>query len=178
MPDDTGTIALTKNIPTSLPASDVYDWAKASTKPSYSWSEINNKPSTFPPSDHNHNSLALTGTLDLKNSTNGIRFTSSDKTAYYVTNIESGSVTLSGMNQASSGTRRTISVNFHDGGKGSGSWYVVATAKGSSSTFPEYVNVGITSISNSGFTISARKIASSSGGSPDLDVNYVAIKYY
>ena len=178
MPDDTGTIALTKNIPTSLPASDVYDWAKASTKPSYSWSEINNKPSTFPPSDHNHNSLALTGTLDLKNSTNGIRFTSSDKTAYYITNIEAGSVTLSGMNQASSGTRRTISVNFHDGGKGSGSWYVVATAKGASSTFPEYVTVGVTSISNSGFTIHARKTASSSGGSPDLDVNWIAIKYY
>ena len=183
MPDDTGTIALTKNIPTSLPASDVYDWAKASSKPSYSWSEINNKPTTFPPEHHTHNYLplsggALTGTLDLSSSSNGIRFTSSNKTAYYVTNIESGSVTLSGMNTASSGTRRTISVNFHDGGKGSGSWYVVATAKGSSSTFPEYVTVGVTSISNSEFTINARKIASSPGGSPDLDVHYVAIKYY
>ena len=28
------------------PASDVYAWAKASSKPSYSWSEITNKPST------------------------------------------------------------------------------------------------------------------------------------
>ena len=69
-------------------------------------------------------------------------------------------------------------MNFHDGGKGSGTWYVVATAKGPSSTFPEYVTVGVTSISSSGFTINARKIASSPGGSPDLDVNYVAIKYY
>ena len=31
--------------PSSMPASDVYSWAKASSKPSYSWSEISNKPS-------------------------------------------------------------------------------------------------------------------------------------
>lgn len=31
--------------PSSMPASDVYAWAKASTKPSYSWSEISDKPS-------------------------------------------------------------------------------------------------------------------------------------
>ena len=30
----------TPTIPTTLPASDVYAWAKAATKPSYSWSEI------------------------------------------------------------------------------------------------------------------------------------------
>lgn len=32
------------DFPTSMPASDVYAWAKASSKPSYSWSEISNKP--------------------------------------------------------------------------------------------------------------------------------------
>ena len=32
------------DIPTSLPASDVYDWAKAANKPSYNWSEINSRP--------------------------------------------------------------------------------------------------------------------------------------
>lgn len=31
--------------PSSMPASDVYAWAKASSKPSYSWSEISNRPS-------------------------------------------------------------------------------------------------------------------------------------
>ena len=45
-----------KDFPSSLPASDVYAWAKASSKPSYSWSEITNKPSTFNPSSHNHDS--------------------------------------------------------------------------------------------------------------------------
>jgi hypothetical protein len=30
--------------PSSLPASDVYTWAKASTKPSYSYSEISGTP--------------------------------------------------------------------------------------------------------------------------------------
>lgn len=33
-------VAWTTDIPTSLPASDVYDWAKQPTKPSYSFSEI------------------------------------------------------------------------------------------------------------------------------------------
>ena len=48
------------NFPTSMPASDVYSWAKASTKPAYSWSEINNKPSTFTPSSHTHGSGDIT----------------------------------------------------------------------------------------------------------------------
>lgn len=34
-------------IPTTLPASDVYAWAKASTKPSYTFSEIGSKPTTL-----------------------------------------------------------------------------------------------------------------------------------
>ena len=40
--------------PTTLPASDVYAWAKAATKPSYSWGEITEKPSSFTPSAHTH----------------------------------------------------------------------------------------------------------------------------
>ena len=34
------------DFPTELPASDVYSWAKQSTKPSYSFSEITSKPTT------------------------------------------------------------------------------------------------------------------------------------
>ena len=45
----------------SMPASDVYSWAKASSKPSYSWSEITNKPSTFTPASHTHSYLPLSG---------------------------------------------------------------------------------------------------------------------
>ena len=37
-------LATINDIPKSLPASDVYAWAKASTKPSYSWSEIGSRP--------------------------------------------------------------------------------------------------------------------------------------
>lgn len=43
-----------KNKPTSMPASDVSAWAKASSKPSYVWDEIGSKPSSFPPSSHTH----------------------------------------------------------------------------------------------------------------------------
>ena len=35
------------DFPSSMPASDVYRWAKASTKPSYSWSEITGKPTVL-----------------------------------------------------------------------------------------------------------------------------------
>ena len=48
------------NKPTSMPASDVYAWAKASSKPSYSWSEITSKPSTFTPSSHTHTKSQIT----------------------------------------------------------------------------------------------------------------------
>ena len=44
----------------SRPASDVYSWVKASSKPSYNWNEINNKPSTFTPSGHNHSWSEIT----------------------------------------------------------------------------------------------------------------------
>lgn len=42
------------DFPSSMPASDVYAWAKAPSKPSYSWSEITSKPSTFTSSSHTH----------------------------------------------------------------------------------------------------------------------------
>lgn len=47
------------DFPSSLPASDVPAWAKQTSKPSYSWSEIGSKPSTFPPSSHTHADYAL-----------------------------------------------------------------------------------------------------------------------
>ena len=46
--------------PTSMPASDVYAWAKASSKPGYSWGEISGKPSTFAPSSHTHKWAEIT----------------------------------------------------------------------------------------------------------------------
>ena len=42
------------DFPSSMPASDVYAWAKASSKPSYSWSEITDKPNILTPSSHTH----------------------------------------------------------------------------------------------------------------------------
>ena len=169
-------IAWTSDIPTSLPASDVYDWAKSSTKPSYSWSEINNKPSTFTPSDHNHNSLALTGTLDLKNSANGIKFNSKN---HYITNMQIGDASLA-MNSVSNGSTRTVTVTFDDYFKGEGYWYVIATTKGeSNASVPDSIVVSVTELTPSGFTIKARKVANAtaSGGSPYIKVHYVAIKY-
>ena len=58
------------DFPTSMPASDVYAWAKASTKPSYSWGEITGKPSTFTPSSHEHNYIIYYGTNTISSTTN------------------------------------------------------------------------------------------------------------
>lgn len=49
------------DFPTSLPASDVYDWAKAPNKPGYTWGEIGGKPTSFSPVAHTHDYLPLTG---------------------------------------------------------------------------------------------------------------------
>lgn len=62
VPKKSGTIALTSDIPTSLPASDVYAWAKASSKPSYSWSEITSKPNILPYTPLNGGLLTTTTT--------------------------------------------------------------------------------------------------------------------
>lgn len=56
----THTKAQITDFPTSLPASDVYAWAKASAKPSYSWSEITSKPTSFTPAAHNQGANTIT----------------------------------------------------------------------------------------------------------------------
>ena len=55
-----GSSAVTVTIPTTLPASDVYAWAKAATKPAYSWGEIGGKPSAFSPAPHTHTKDEIT----------------------------------------------------------------------------------------------------------------------
>ena len=52
----------------SMPASDVYSWAKASTKPSYSWSEIGSKPSSFNPSAGSLNYVRVYNSSDVGSS--------------------------------------------------------------------------------------------------------------
>lgn len=58
---DTACAGNDSRLSNARPASDVYAWAKASTKPTYSWGEITGKPSTFTPSSHTHYSLSTIG---------------------------------------------------------------------------------------------------------------------
>lgn len=61
--EEDGKISATvANMPTSLPASDVKDWAKADNKPTYSWSEIQSKPTSYPPTSHDHGVMKNNGT--------------------------------------------------------------------------------------------------------------------
>lgn len=78
--------------PSSLPASDVYAWAKASTKPSYSWSEISSRPTKVSQFTNDNGYITSSGscsyatsagnanTVDGKHVTNwgGIPFVASD----------------------------------------------------------------------------------------------------
>ena len=56
---DTACAGNDSRLSNARPASDVSAWAKAASKPSYSWGEISGKPSTFSPSLHSHS--AATG---------------------------------------------------------------------------------------------------------------------
>lgn len=71
----THTVANITDFPTSLPASDVKDWAKADTKPVYTFAEITEKPETYAPSAHKHkdediesiSASKITGTISIEN---------------------------------------------------------------------------------------------------------------
>lgn len=65
-----GTTVTLPSYPTTLPASDVYAWAKASTKPTYTWNEIGSKPSTFTPASHSHNAISMYGSNTINNTAN------------------------------------------------------------------------------------------------------------
>lgn len=68
LPDKSGTFAMTTDIPKSLPASDVKDWAKADTKPTYTFAEITEKPEKFTPDTHTH---TITEVTDLQTTLDG-----------------------------------------------------------------------------------------------------------
>ena len=75
LPNKSGTIAMTNDIPTTLPASDVKDWAKADSKPTYTFAEITEKPEKFTPDTHTHTISEITDlqtTLDGKASKNHV----------------------------------------------------------------------------------------------------------
>ena len=68
-------LAWLSDIPTSLPASDVKDWAKADSKPTYTFAEITEKPEKFTPDTHTHTISEVTDlqtTLDGKASKNHV----------------------------------------------------------------------------------------------------------
>ena len=169
----------------------------ANSAGSVAWGNVTDKPSTFTPAPHYHDdryyteweindklkkylpldgSSAMTGALDLTNSSDGIKICkTTNGTPYYVTNIQVGSVQMS-LN-SSSGSTNSNTVNFYNYSKGQGSWYIVTTVS-SSTTYPETVISCVSSISSKSFTVKIKRIASVSGGNPSCSIDYIAIKYY
>lgn len=67
---DTACAGNDSRLSNARPASDVSAWAKASTKPTYTWNEIGSKPSTFTPASHSHNAISMYGSNTINNTAN------------------------------------------------------------------------------------------------------------
>lgn len=100
---DTTLDSFIKNKPTTLPASDVSPWAKASTKPGYAWSEISGKPTSFSPAAHTHTKSQIT---DM--STKVSEF---ENDVGYVTAAEVGPGYTHPNSGVTAGTYRSVTVN-------------------------------------------------------------------
>ena len=70
---DTACAGNDSRLSNARPASDVYAWAKASTKPSYSWGEITGKPTTFTPESHTHNKIVRSTHLNTIDALNAFK---------------------------------------------------------------------------------------------------------
>ena len=81
----------------------------------------------------------------------------------------SKSVTLGGSN----GAEAYVDVTYNNGSKGSGTWYIVATAHGS---YCDTVSVGIENESNTGFRIWVRNVYAAA--SRTLKIHWIAVKYW
>ena len=122
------------------------------------------------------NEIISGGGLDITNTNNGIKMSKdTGGISYFVTNIEAGSKTFNVSNY--SGTTGTVTVSFHNGSKGSGSWYVVASAYDPGGTDPSGITVSISSVSPSGCTFKVRRNINASGN-PSVGIYWIAIKYW
>ena len=106
------------DFPTSLPASDVYAWAKANTKPSYSWNEITGKPSSFTAASHTHTKSQITDfPSSLKNPTsltiqgNGTALATYDGSAAKTVNITKGNIGLGNVDNTADSAKTVAKAN-------------------------------------------------------------------
>ena len=106
------------DFPTSLPASDVYAWAKANTKPSYSWNEITGKPSSFTAASHTHTKSQITDfPFSLKNPTsltiqgNGTALATYDGSAAKTVNITKGNIGLGNVDNTADSAKTVAKAN-------------------------------------------------------------------
>lgn len=94
-PDSSGIVSLPA-YPTSLPASDVYSWAKASSKPSYTYSEVgaaasSHSHSGYASSSHSHSNYVKKGSYT-DNMTSGSVNDCDDGVVYCTSNVTGGPV--------------------------------------------------------------------------------------
>ena len=131
------------DIPTSLPASDVYSWAKQPNKPSYTYSEVG-----AAASNHNHNSLypTLTDFNSLKTSvSNGKSAVASAITDKGVSTSATASFdTMAGNIRSLPGPPQTVKLGDNaivrrNGGYNPPNMSLLYDSKNPPSAFPKYV---------------------------------------
>lgn len=131
-----------------------------------------------PWSDSSFDGNMGTNTLNLSSSSQGIKFGTS---GWYVTNMECGSVSATVGKTTNSESQ--VSISFHDGSKGSGTWHVFLMVQDSTngSGWGSSVLAAVqTSPTASGFKISCRRVygADVSYNSTAFTVHWLAVKYY
>ena len=96
------------DFPSSMPASDVYSWAKAATKPTYTASEVGAAESS-----HNHDASAITsGTLPVARGGTGATSISALATSLGAARIAYGSYRGTGQDYTNDKYKRSLTFNF------------------------------------------------------------------
>lgn len=134
------TLALSSDIPTSLPASDVYSWAKASTKPTYSASEVGAVPTS-----RTVNGKALSGNITLSASDVGAGKISYLHNSTSIPSMSVGELKVVGYSSYGSGANFKL--------PSGGSYYIVGVEEYEDSTIEDWVGMGINGTYSGGSTI-------------------------
>ena len=161
LPSKTGTIALLSDIPKIV----ISNFVTVGSEQTISGAK------TFTNTVYVNNSNSAGG-INLANATYGIRWSTAN---YCITNMETGSITLS--LEASVNSQNSATVQFHNCSKGAGNWKIFVSIMGGS-----WCNTVIASVtdlnttSSPSFKIFLRRVLS--GGQTSYTVSWLAIKVW
>lgn len=111
---------------------------------------------------------------DFSGSNFGLKFAGS---SYYVTNIASGSFTISTGGSIANGGEKTGTFSISSASHGYGTWHVALVVSGVNCTHFT-ATLGSSSVSTSSNTVYLRNVSGSTSNGGTLTIHWVAVKYY